>query len=135
LETEGRDPHLVAPAIAEAKKDEEDTIRPVLLVRYVLMNGVEGLWPIKLNPADGKSNRWNTSALNVLRIAESGNWVRIISKGEYRYSVSKKTMAEVPPKFSDRTFQQLVNEAFPTEKRALTLDHPIWDELANGSTK
>jgi hypothetical protein len=134
LETEGRDPHLVAHAIAEAKKDEEDTIRPILLVRYVLMNGVEGLWAIKLNPADGKSNRWNTSAMNVLRIAE-GNWVRIISKGEYRYNVSKKTMEETPPKFSDRTFQQLVNEAFPVERRITTLDHPIWDELANGSTK
>jgi hypothetical protein len=135
LETEGRDPHLVAHAIAEAKKDEEDTIRPILLVRYALMNGTEGLWPIKLNPADGKSNRWNTSAMNVLRIAEGGAWVRIISKGEYRYNVSKKTMEETPPKFSERTFQQLVNEAFPPERRISTFDHPIWDELANGSTK
>jgi hypothetical protein len=135
LETEGRDPHLVAHAIAEAKKDEEDTIRPILLVRFVLMNGTEGLWPIKLNPPDGKTNRWNTSAMNVLRIAESGKWVRIISKGEYRYNVSKKSMEEVPPKFSDRTFQQLVNDAFPIERVITTFDHPIWDELANGSTK
>jgi len=135
LETEGRDPCLVAHTIAEAKKDEEDTIRPIMLVRYVLMNGTEGLWPIKLNPAEGKSNRWNTSALTVLHVAESGKWVRIISKGEYRYNVSKKTMEEVPPKFSDRTFQQLVNIAFPPERVITSFDHPIWDELANGSTK
>jgi len=73
--------------------------------------------------------------MNVLRIAEGGNWVRIISKGEYRYNVSKKTMEETPPKFSERTFQQLVNDAFPLERVITTFDHPIWDELANGSTK
>jgi len=135
LETEGRDPHLVAHAIAEAKKDEEDTIRPVLLVRFVLMNGTEGLWPIKLNPPDGKANKWNTSAMNVLHMAEGGKWVRIISKGEYRYNISKKTMEEVPPKFSDRTFGELVNDAFPSDRRVTSLEHPIWDELANGTTK
>jgi hypothetical protein len=135
LEMEGRDPHLVTRPVAEVKKDDEDTIRPILLVRFVLMNGAEGLWPVKLNPTDGKSNKWNTSAMNVLKIAETGKWVRIISKGEYRYNVSKKTMDEVPPKFSERTFQQLIDEAFPLERRVATLNHPIWDELANGSTK
>jgi hypothetical protein len=135
LEAEGRDPYLVSAAIAESKKDDEDTIRPVLLVRYVLMNGTEGLWPVKLNPPDGKANRWNTSAMNIVRIAESGKWVRIISKGEYRYSVSKKTMEEVPPKFSERSFGELVNDAFPPDRRITALNHPIWDELANGSTK
>jgi hypothetical protein len=135
LELENRDPCLVAKPIADAKKDGEDTIRPILLVRFVLMNGTEGLWPVKLNPPDGKTNKWNTSAMNVLRIAESGKWVRIISKGEYRYNVSSKTMAEVPPKFSDRTFKQLVNEAFPADRVVKTLDHPIWEELAHGSTK
>ena len=135
LETEGRDPHLVAHAIAEAKKDDEDTIRPIMLVRYVLMNGTEGLWPVKLNPPDGKANRWNTSAMTALRTAESGKWVRLISKGEYRYSVSKKTLEETPPRFSERRFAELVNDAFPPDRVIKSLDHPIWDELANGSTK
>ena len=135
LETEGRDPHLVAHAIAEAKKDDEDTIRPIMLVRYVLMNDTEGLWPVKLNPPDGKANRWNTSAMTALRTAESGKWVRLISKGEYRYSVSKKTLEETPPRFSERRFAELVNDAFPPDRVIKSLDHPIWDELANGSTK
>jgi hypothetical protein len=134
LEAPERDPCLVDASIAQAKKDE-DTIRPVLLVRYVTMAGQEGLWPLKLNPPDGKSNRWNTSALNVLRIAESGKWVWMISKGEYRYSVSKKTLQETPPKFSDRSYQELVNIAFPEDRRVKTLDHEIWDVLDNGSSK
>src|SRR5262249_4210384 len=54
LQIEGRDPYIVAPNIAKEKTDE-DTIRPVLLVRYVTMAGEEGLWPLKLDPPDGKS--------------------------------------------------------------------------------
>ena len=50
-------PFLVTPAIAKQKKEEgEDTIRPVLIVRYVTMAGEEGLWALKLDPPDGKSN-------------------------------------------------------------------------------
>jgi hypothetical protein len=135
LETEGRDPYLIAHPIANAKKDEEDTIRPVLIVRYVMMNGEEGLWALKQNPPDGRSNRWNISAMNVLNIAASGKWVRIISKGEYRYQVSNKTLENTPPKYSDRTFQDLIREAFPSDRVVTTLDHPIWDELANGRLK
>jgi hypothetical protein len=81
LELEGRDPYIVAPEIAKKKKDEEDTIRRVLVVRYVTMAGEEGLWPLKLNPPDGKSNPWNTSALNILALAEEG-WVRIVNLEE-----------------------------------------------------
>ena len=54
LEMEGRDPYIVAPAIAK-QKTEEDTIRPILIVRYVTMAGDEGLWPLKLDPPDGKA--------------------------------------------------------------------------------
>jgi hypothetical protein len=136
LEIEGRDPYLIAPAIAEAKRDEEDTIRPLLLVRYVLMSGEEGIWPVKLNPPDGKSNAWNTSALNILKLAEE-NWVRIINQGKhYRHQLSKKTREEVPPQFSDRSFNNdLVKAAFQEDHIVLSLDHEIWDVLANGSKK
>jgi hypothetical protein len=133
LQMEGRDPYLVTPKIAEQKK-EEDTIRPVLIVRYVTMAGEEGLWALKLNPPDGKSNNWNTSALNILELAESG-WVRIVStKKHYRHQLSKKTLKEVPPKFTDRTFKDLIDIAFK-DRVVKTLDHEIWDVLENGSDK
>jgi hypothetical protein len=135
LEPEGRDPYLVPPDIAKQKKEEEDTIRPVLLVRYVTMAGEEGLWPLKLNAQEGKSNRWNTSAMNALRVAENGAWVRLISKGEYRIQVSQKKMTDTPPRFSERTFNELVNAAFPLDRVINSLDHAIWDELANGRVK
>jgi hypothetical protein len=134
LQMEGRDPYIVAPDIAKQKQDE-DTIRPVLLVRYVTMAGEEGLWPLKLDPPDGKSNRWNASALNILEIAASGKWVRIVSmKKEYRYQVSKRTFEETPPRFSDRPFQDLVDDAFK-ERIVISLNHEIWDVLENGSSQ
>jgi hypothetical protein len=134
LELEGRDPYIVAPAIAKAKEDE-DVIRPVLLVRYVTMAGQEGLWPLKINRPDAKSNMWNESALNILSIAESGKWVRIVSaKKHYRHIVSPRTFDEVPPKFSDRSFNELVDISYK-DRTVITLDHEIWDVLASGSTK
>jgi hypothetical protein len=134
LQVEGRDPLIVAPDIAEKKRDE-DTIRPVLIVRYVTMAGEEGLWPLKLDAVDGKSNRWNRSALNILELAASGKWVRIVSmKNEYRHQVSRRTFEETPPRFSDRTFSELFNEAFK-ERIVPDLEHEIWDVLENGSSK
>ena len=66
----------------------------------------------------------NTSALNILSIAESGKWVRIVStKKHYRHSVSKKTFDEVPPKFSDRSFDELVNISHK-DRTVTTLDAP-----------
>jgi hypothetical protein len=135
LEIEGRDPYIVSKEVADKKKVEEDTIRPVMLVRYVTMTGEEGLWPVKLNPADGKANAWNTSALNILKIAEEG-WVRIISgKKQFNYSKSSKTLEDTPPRFSDRSFGDLFSSAFPEDRIVTTLDHEIWTILKQGSTK
>jgi hypothetical protein len=136
LEIPGRDSYLVAPEIAKEKNDE-DVIRPILLVRYVTMAGEEALWPLKLTPPDAKTNAWNLSALNVLEIASSGKWVRIVShqkQGHYRHQVSKKTFEEVPPRFTNRPFMDLIDSHF-RDRKVLTADHEIWEVLANGSTK
>jgi hypothetical protein len=136
LEIPGRDSYLVAPEIAKEKSDE-DVIRPVLLARYVTMAGEEALWPLKLTPPDAKTNNWNLSALNILDLASSGTWVRIVShqkQGHYRYQVSKKTFEEVPPRFTNRPFIELMDSHFK-DRKVLTGDHEIWEVLANGSTK
>jgi len=133
LEIEGRDSYIVAPAIAKLKADE-DVIRPVLIVRYVTMAGEEGLWALKLDKPDTKSNRYNKSALKVLEEAEKG-WARLISaKGHYRYTVSPKTLEQTPPKFSDRTFQELFDIAYK-DRIVTSLDHEIWNALDQGTEK
>jgi hypothetical protein len=100
------------------------------------MAGEEGLWALKLDPPDGKSNAWNRSAMNVLKAADEGKWVRLISaKGHYTHNVSKKTFETTPPRRSSRTFKELINSAFPEEQTVTGLDHEIWDVLENGSEK
>jgi hypothetical protein len=135
LQLEGRDPYIISDQIKKQKADEEDVIRPVLFVRFVTMAGDEGLWPLKLDRTDGKTNDWNTSARRIMELAATGKWVRIVSmKKHYRHQVSGKTMEDIPPKFSDRQFQTLVDMAF--EGRVIdSLDHEIWTVLKDGSTK
>jgi hypothetical protein len=134
LELEGHDLYLVEPEIAQAKiaTEEEDTIRPLLLVRYVLMTGDEGLWPLKVNRGE-KVNPWNASAHNILTAAETA-WVRILSlQGHYRHQVSRKTLEEVPPQFTDRPFMELVDIAF--HERMVDANHEIWAKLRDGAVK
>jgi hypothetical protein len=137
LEVKDRDPYLVHPVIAKLKKAQgEDTIRPVLIVRYVTMAGDEGLWALKLDPPDAKSNPWNKSAMKALKAADEGVWARLFSgKGQYTHSISPKTFEQTPPKFSSRTFDEMINSAFPAEQVVLDGDHPIWVDLEEGSEK
>ena len=157
LEIEGRDPFIVTPAIAEQKRDEEDTIRPVLITRYVTMPGEEALWAMKLN-LDGQSNAYNKSAANILGFSdgsiqpptkrkdgkkwwEGPKWVRLIGaprgagkNKHYRYQISEKTLEATPPKFSKRTFREMVDLCFKGQIIS-SLEHEIWEELKQGSTK
>jgi hypothetical protein len=137
LEVKDRDPYLVAHAIAKQKIDEgEDTIRKVLIVRYVTMAGEEGLWSLKLDLREGRSNKWNKSAMTILKIADEGKWVRLRSgNGQYNHTVSDKTLEQTPPRFSKRTFGELINSAFPDDHVVLDGNHEIWDILKNGSDK
>jgi hypothetical protein len=151
LEMEGHDPYIVTPAIAKQKADDEDTIRPVLIVRYVTMAGEEALWALKLD-LDGRSNAYNASAMNILGFADGSiqlpdnevkgpKWVRIMSAARgtgknkhYRYQVSKKTLEDTPPKFSRRRFKELINLCFKG-RIVSSLDHEIWQILKEGNAK
>ena len=99
------------------------------------MAGEEGLWPLKLDLTDTRSNPFNKSAQLVLEIASGGKWVRLISaKGHYKHQVSKKTLEQVIPKFTNRTFDELVDIAF-RDRAINSLDHEIWTLLDQGSEK
>ena len=61
--------------------------------------------------------------------------MRMVSPGStigirYRRRHSK----QVPPKFTDRSFRDLIDIAFK-DRIVTTLDHEIWDVLENGSDK
>jgi len=136
LELPGRETYLLTPAIATEHSDE-DVIRPVLLVRYVTMLAEEGLWPVKLDPSDQKPNNWNVSAKNIVKAA-IGAWVRIISKqknGQYRHSVSPKSIEQEKPKFSNRSIDDLIDAAYDKGHRVYDNNHEVWTILAEGKAK
>jgi hypothetical protein len=136
LELPGRETYLLTPAIAN-KHSDEDVIRPALLVRYVSMLAEEGLWPVKLDPADQKPNSWNVSARNIVKAA-IGAWVRIISKqknGQYRHSVSPKSIEQEKPKFSNRSIDDLIDAAYDENHRVHDDNHEVWTILAEGKAK
>lgn len=55
-------------------------------------------------------------------------------KKHYRYNTSKKTLEQVPPKFTERSFRELRDIAFK-DRVIDSLEHEIWDALENGSEK
>jgi hypothetical protein len=56
------------------------------------------------------------------------------NRQHYRYQISKKKLDETPPKFSARTFKELVGLCF--KGRIISShDHEIWDILKDGSIK
>jgi hypothetical protein len=133
LEIEGRDLYLVAANIANLKK-EEDVIRPLLITRFVTMAGEEGLWPTKLDQPDTKSNRWNRTAQKALAAAEN-QWIRLINAKTYwHWKSSPQTLEEKPPNFSNRSFSDLIKQAFE-DRIVTTLEHEIWKALDEGSDK
>jgi hypothetical protein len=136
LEMPGRETYLVTPEIAKGHSDE-DVIRPILLVRYATMLGEEGVWPVKLDAPDQKPNTWNTSAKHIVEKA-TGAWVRLISKqknGQYRYSISPKSIEVEKPKFSNRSIFDLVEAAYDKDHRVVDDNHEIWTILAEGKAK
>src|SRR5262245_61496976 len=98
------------------------------------------MWPIKINPPDGRANLWNASAKNIMEIAANGTpeepgpkWVRLMKGGgHYRHQVSPKTIKDVPPQFSKRDFTELVD--IVSEGRIIdSLDHEVWTVLSHGT--
>jgi len=73
-----------------------------------------------------------------MKEAASGKWVRIISKqknGQYRFIPSPKSFEKEPPKFSDRTIDEMVAAAYDKDHRVIDNDHEVWTVLAEGSAK
>jgi hypothetical protein len=71
----------------------------------------------------------------VLKVAEEGQWVRLMSaRGRNHHTVSRKTYEQTPPRCSDRTFKELINIVFG-DRMIVDLNHEIWDLLDNGSEK
>jgi hypothetical protein len=125
--------YLVHPKIAEMKRMSERKLRPLRLTRCVNVKGRELLWPLKLDRPGKKRNECNASALMVAeRMREE--WLMLVYDDDTKTYFGRRPVPPIPdePKFTQRTFQQLLELAFPEDRRITTLEHEVWRKLASG---
>jgi hypothetical protein len=107
-------------------------ITPALLLTCVNRANDLFLWRIKLPGADGRSNTWTDSALQIAKAAET-TWCRMVSdttNGIYTHFVPAADLPE--PKWPEMSFDQILQVAF-RGRTIDSLDHPILRELRGGA--
>lgn len=124
---EDRETYLVAaelwPQLAA-----EATFSPRLLTTAINRQGVLFLWPARLPGHDGRLDEWSRSALEAMRLAQSG-WVRIaanMSLGAYEVFTSSADLPE--PIWPDINFAEILKIAFK-DKLITSFDHPVLKRL------
>jgi hypothetical protein len=125
--------YLVHPKVAEVKRASERKIRPLLLVRCVNVKGREQIWPLKLDRPGKKRNDCNASAQMVAeRMRE--DWFMLVYDDETKTYFGRRPVPPITdaPKWTQRTFQQLRELAFPEDRRIDSLEHEVWRKLASG---
>ena len=124
-----RSTYLVAPSLWA---DLSGEITPALLLTCVNRANDLFIWRIKLPGADGRSNTWTDSALQIAKAAET-TWCRMVSdttNGIYTHYVPT---AELPdPKWPDLSFNEIIKLGF-RGRMIDSLDHPILRELRGGA--
>ena len=124
-----RSTYLVAPSL---RADLSGEITPALLLTCVNKSNDLFLWRIKLPGADGRSNTWTDSALQIAKAAET-TWSRMVAdmaNGIYSHYVPK---AEHPdPNWPELSFKEIVKLAF-RGRMIDSLDHPVISELRGGA--
>lgn len=120
-----RSTYLVAPSLWP---DLSGEITPALLLMCVNRAGDLFLWRVKLPGADGRSNSWTDSALQIAKAAED-NWARMVSdttNGTYGHY---EPSADLPdPRWPTISFREVIRIAF-RDRMIESLDHPVIREL------
>lgn len=124
-----RSTYLVAPHLWP---DLSGEITPALLLTCLNRSNDLFIWRIKLPGADGRSNTWTDSALQIAKAAET-TWCRMVSdttNGIYTHFVPT---AELPnPKWPELPFSEIIKLAF-RGRMIDSLDHPVICDLRGGA--
>ena len=118
---------LVMPTVAEALVEET---KPKLLVLCVDKMGTPFLWLAPRQAEDGfqRTNLWNTSALEALRLSET-KWVRMsanMAEGAYTIHTSSSDSA---PDWPDLQLNELIKLGFGEERVIRDMNHPVVKRL------
>ena len=118
---------LVMPAVAEALVEET---KPKLLVLCVDKMGTPFLWLAPRQTEDGfqRTNLWNTSKLEALRLSET-KWVRMsanMAEGAYTIHTSS---SDSQPDWPDLPLSELIQLGFGEERVIRDMNHPVIQRL------
>lgn len=120
-----RSTYLVAPSLWP---DLSGEITPALLLTCVNRAGDLFLWRVKLPGADGRSNTWTDSALQIAKAAED-NWARMVSDTANGIYTHYEPSTDLPdPRWPSISFREIIRIAF-RDRMIESLDHPIIREL------
>jgi len=122
---EGREYYLVAPGLRDYVMQDAFIAR---LTTAVTRSGDLFLWLLKLPGPDGKSNRWNDSALAAAQLAET-KWVRVVSNLPSNcYDVFEASGIKIEPNWPDLSFQEILKLCFK-DRFIDSPDHPFLKKL------
>jgi len=118
---------LVMPTVTEALVEET---KPKLLVLCVDKMGTPFLWLAPRQAEDGfqRTNLWNTSALEALRLSET-KWVRMsanMAEGAYTIHTSSSDSASDWPGLQ---LNELIKLGFGEERVIRDMNHPVVKRL------
>jgi hypothetical protein len=120
-----RSTYLVAPSLWP---DLSGEITPALLLTCVNRAGDLFLWRVKLPGADGRSNTWTDSALQIAKAAED-NWARMVSDTANGIYTHYEPSTDLPdPRWPSISFREIIRIAF-RDRMIESLDHPVIREL------
>lgn len=124
-----RSTYLVAQSLWP---DLSGEISPAVLLTCVNRANDLFVWRVKLPGADGRSNTWTDSALQIVGAAER-SWCRMVSDTANGIYTHYEPTTELPdPQWPALTFHEIVRIAF-RGRMIDSLDHPVIRELRGGA--
>ncbi len=121
-----RESYLVAPSLRDNLLDE---LSYKAIFTAITRQGDVFLWPIPLPGADGRHNQWHRSQLAAAERARS-RWIRMSANMSAKaYDLFEAASELSEPEWPDIGFQELLDIAFPPERRIDSLDHDVVKRL------
>jgi hypothetical protein len=124
---DSREVYIIAPAL-RAELATESTVSPRRIHTAISRQGTLFLWPVRLPRADGRTDHWCDSMLEIVEAAKT-TWVRVqadMGIGAYIYSSPVAELAD--PEWPAIPFGEILRLAFRTN-HIDALDHPVLRRL------